>query len=142
MEMIRIPRRVVDELSNDVSRRYPEEACGLLVGKLDSGIRVVGYHVPVKNSYVGERNRRYLIDPLEYMRVEDEAASRGEIVVGVYHSHPDAPAIPSNFDHLNAVPFLSYVILSVSRGRVVEISAWFLNEVAWKLERDLLEVVE
>lgn len=83
-----------------------------------------------------------MIDPMEYMRVEDEATARGDMVVGVYHSHPDAPAIPSNYDHLHAVPFLSYVIMSISRGKVVEISAWLLNEVTWRLERDVLEITE
>ncbi|MEM0381508.1 MAG: M67 family metallopeptidase [Nitrososphaerota archaeon] len=140
--MIRVPRRVVDQLSSDASRRYPEEACGLLIGRLDSGVRIVTRHMPVKNSYMGERNRRYLIDPFEYMRIEDEAAQMGEMVVGVYHSHPDAPAIPSSYDHLQAVPFLTYVIISVSRGKVIEISAWFLNEVTWKLERESMEVTE
>lgn len=140
--MIKLPRNILDEISSDVLKRYPEEACGLLIGKFDSGVRIVNCHVPVKNSYIGERNRRYLIDPLEYMRVEDEVSSRGDMIVGVYHSHPDAPAIPSSFDNLNAIPFLGYVILSVSRGRVVEASAWLLDEVSWKLERDFLEILD
>ncbi|MEM0445243.1 MAG: M67 family metallopeptidase [Nitrososphaerota archaeon] len=140
--MIRIPRRVVDEISSDVVKRYPEEACGLLIGRLESGVRLVSRYTPVKNSYLGERNRRYLIDPMEYMRIDDEVSSRGEMIVGVYHSHPDAPALPSSFDNQQAVPFLSYVILSVLRGRVVEISAWLLDEVSWKLERDKMEILD
>lgn len=140
--MIRIPRRVLEKLSRDVSQQYPEEACGLLIGRLNSGVRVVNYHRPMKNVYVGERSRRFLINPLEYMQVEDEAALRGEVVLGVYHSHPDAPAIPSNYDHLHAVPFLAYLILSVSRGKVVEVSAWLLDEVTWRLERAALEIIE
>jgi len=140
--MIRIPRRVVEEMASDAASRYPEEACGLLIGRIDSGLRLVHRISPARNAYAGEKRRRYMIDPIEYKRVEDETVGMSEIIVGVYHSHPDAPAIPSDHDNSYAVPFLSYVILSVSRGRVAEITAWYLDEVVWRLQRDTFEIVD
>jgi proteasome lid subunit RPN8/RPN11 len=140
--MIRISRSVLWGISEHVLSKYPEEACGFLVGKIEGGVRFVDRHVPARNSYTGEKSRRYLIDPLEYKAVEDMAEQSGLSIVGVYHSHPNAPAIPSEFDNSNAVPFLSYLIVSAMRGAIAEFSSWVLNEVTGRLERESLEFYE
>jgi proteasome lid subunit RPN8/RPN11 len=140
--MIRIPREVLRSISESCSARYPEEACGFLIGRIEGGVRIVSRHTPARNSHRGDKNRRYLIDPLEYKAVEDETERAGLSIVGVYHSHPDAPAIPSEYDNLQAVPFLTYLIISVRRGTPVEFSSWVLNEITGRLERDYLEILD
>jgi proteasome lid subunit RPN8/RPN11 len=62
-------------------------------------------------------------------------------VLGIFHSHPDAPAVPSTYDREHAVPTFSYVILSVRRGRVEEIAAWRIDESTWRFEEEQLEIV-
>jgi proteasome lid subunit RPN8/RPN11 len=74
-----------------------------------------------------ERNR-FLIHPLEQLRVEKDARARGLDVLGYYHSHPDHPARPSNYDREHAWPWYSYVIISVERGSPRDLTSWVLAE--------------
>ncbi|MCS7117822.1 MAG: M67 family metallopeptidase [Thaumarchaeota archaeon] len=132
--MLRLRREHLDEIRSHVSSVYPEEGCGLLVGRVVNGVREVGRIVPMKNVYNGSRRNRYSIDPLEYVKVENEASGRNEVVLGVYHSHPDYPAVPSNYDLEHAVPEFTYVIVSISGKEVRGISAWRLNDVLRQFE--------
>jgi proteasome lid subunit RPN8/RPN11 len=74
------------------------------------------------------RHNRYLLTPQDYLAGELEAASQGLDVIGVFHSHPDHPNRPSEFDRQWAMPFLSYVITSVNAGAAVESRAWLLAD--------------
>ncbi len=74
-----------------------------------------------------EKNR-FLIDPLDQLRVEKEARKRGLDVLGYYHSHPDHPARPSNYDRDHAWPWYSYVIIAVEKGTPKELTSWVLVE--------------
>ena len=74
-----------------------------------------------------ERNR-FLIDPLDQLRVEKDARARGLEVLGYYHSHPDHPARPSKYDREHAWPWYSYVIISVERGIAKDLTCWVLAE--------------
>ncbi|MEM3040538.1 MAG: Mov34/MPN/PAD-1 family protein, partial [Nitrososphaerota archaeon] len=71
--VIKIPRKIMDEMSRHALRAYPEEGCGLLIGVINSGIREIVKCIPMSNVYEGSRRNRYSIDPLEYMKIEDEA---------------------------------------------------------------------
>ncbi len=73
-----------------------------------------------------ERGRRYLIGPDDVVALERQAARDGLRVVGYYHSHPDAPAIPSDYDREHAWPWYIYLIVSVRDGRATEARAWRL----------------
>ncbi|MCX8203630.1 MAG: M67 family metallopeptidase [Nitrososphaeria archaeon] len=132
--MIRLKRAHVEEMRSHLASVYPEEGCGLLVGRVVNGVREVERLVPMRNVYNGSRRNRYSIDPLEYVKVEREAAERGEVVLGVYHSHPDYPAVPSSHDLEHAVPEFTYVIVSISGRDVKGISAWRLDEVLRRFE--------
>jgi proteasome lid subunit RPN8/RPN11 len=76
----------------------------------------------------GARHNRYLLTAEDYLRGEQEAARRGLDVLGVFHSHPDHPNRPSEFDREWAMPWFSYIITSVQAGRAVESRAWVLSE--------------
>lgn len=110
------------------------------MGRVVNGVREVGRIVPMRNVFNGSRRNRYSIDPLEYVKVESEAMRLGEVVLGVYHSHPDYPAVPSSYDLEHAVPEFTYVIVSISGREVKGISAWRLNEVVRQFEIEDMSV--
>ncbi len=108
---------------------YPHECCGFLLGADAGGAREVSALLPLANAReAGERYHRFLITPDDVLEAEEAAAARGLDVIGVYHSHPDHAARPSEFDREHALPWWSYVITSVAKGRAVESRAWRLEE--------------
>lgn len=74
------------------------------------------------------RERRYVIDPLEILRVEKDLSGTGRDVLGYYHSHPNHPAEPSEFDRGHAWPWYTYVILSIVDRRPADLRAWVLDD--------------
>lgn len=128
--MIRIGEQHLEEIKRHAEREYPRECCGLLIGRMEGGWRDVSETYPVKNSWeAGPQNDRMLISPLDYARAEREAGKKGLGVVGDYHSHPDHPAVPSQFD-LEHSPWatMSYIVVSVREGRAAELRSWELAE--------------
>jgi len=108
---------------------YPHECCGLLIGCFDAdGRKSVLETYPITNSReeAAKRNR-FLIAPDELMRGEKYARSIRRDVVGFYHSHPDHPAVPSQFDLDHAWPVYSYIIVSVYSGRAQELLSYELR---------------
>jgi len=87
-----------------------------------------------------ERNR-FLINPLDQMRVEKDARERGLEVLGYYHSHPDHPARPSLYDREHAWPWYSYVIVSVERGIAKDLTCWVLAEDRNMFQPEHVEIV-
>lgn len=106
---------------------YPEECCGFLLG-LDGETRSVQGVIPAKNINQDSRTNRYNIDPMELVRADDEARRSNQTLIGIYHSHPDAPAQPSEFDLEHAWPWYTYLVLSVRNGEPKDASAWTLSE--------------
>ncbi|MDI3342029.1 MAG: M67 family metallopeptidase [Sphaerobacter sp.] len=106
---------------------YPEECCGVLLGRVLPQARVVERLVPITNRWdAGERSRRFLIGPDDVLRAERESRQQGYEVLGFYHSHPDDLARPSAFDREHAWPWYVYVIASIRHGRWETSAAWQL----------------
>lgn len=105
---------------------YPNECCGLIVGNYER--REAGKLFPMKNGFDGSTRNRYRIDPKEHLSVEKQARATGQDVIGIYHSHPDVEARPSEFDREHAWPGYTYVIASVKKGRADQVRAWSLRE--------------
>ena len=74
-----------------------------------------------------EQHHRYAMTPQDWMRLEDEADEQGLTLVGYYHSHPDSPAIPSDYDRDHALPNFVYIITSVQDGKAVDMKVWRLK---------------
>lgn len=134
----------LDAIRQHGARDYPNECCGILLGRANGANKEVLEVVPIKNLRLdaaraqdilplespgreSERNR-FLIDPLEQLKVEKDARARGLDVVGYYHSHPDHLARPSEYDREHAWPWYSYVIVSVERGEAKDLNSWVLAE--------------
>jgi proteasome lid subunit RPN8/RPN11 len=124
--MIAITRKQGDDIRRHAEAEYPHECCGLLVGRFaEDGRKVVAEVYPVSNAREEkDRHNRSLILPQEYMRGERYARERGLEVVGNYHSHPDHPAVPSQFDLDHAWPTWSYIIVSVREGTASDLRSW------------------
>lgn len=108
-------------------RTYPLECCGFLYGT-EHPDRTIILSKPVDNSQKGEKKRRYQISTLDYIKAEQFAIRNNLTLLGVYHSHPDHPAMPSDFDTQHALPFFSYLIVSVENKEVKEMISWRLND--------------
>lgn len=107
---------------------YPEEGAGFLLGNGADPRRVTAILALPNSREDGARHNRYLITAQDMLRSEQEAARLGLDVVGVFHSHPDHPNRPSEFDREWALPWFSYIITSVQSGRAVESRSWRLQE--------------
>ncbi len=110
---------------------YPEECCGFLLGLDDSKknrVRTIHRALSASNANQESRRTRYNIDPVEYIRADEEARRSNLNLVGFYHSHPDAPARPSQFDLNNAWAWYTYMVLSVQNGIPKDVFAWVLSE--------------
>jgi len=131
--LIKLSARLLEEIERHAEREYPRECCGLLVGRITDGGRTREVHAtyPVANifSEEAERHHRMAIEPLEYARAERLHAAEGLGVVGNYHSHPDHPAVPSQYDleHLAPWPTMSYVVISVLEGKASDLRSWELE---------------
>ena len=133
--MICLSRSLVAELFAYLAGHYPHEACGLFVGTRGGPDGdVVTAIRPVANLNTERAADRYELDPKGWMAVEKEARGRGEIILGVYHSHPDHPARPSPTDLERAWPDLVYLIASIRGGTAAEWTCWTLNEAAKRFD--------
>ena len=123
------------------ARAYPNECCGIMFGIDRDGRRIVQRLLPVENTFdEGERYHRFSISPQQLMAAEKEAAESGQLVLGFYHSHPDAPARPSEYDRQRAWPFYSYVIVSIANRQPIDMTSWLLDEQTGAFSRqDILE---
>jgi proteasome lid subunit RPN8/RPN11 len=108
---------------------YPDECCGFLIGEIgEAGVKTVKSVRAIDNSREdGERYHRFLITPEDMLRAEQAARSMKLDVIGFYHSHPDHPSAPSDYDKEHALPFYSYVIISVKQGKSEELTSWELT---------------
>jgi proteasome lid subunit RPN8/RPN11 len=112
---------------NHASSTYPEECCGFLLGT-DSVPRTIRRALSAKNTNRCSRKNRFNIDPMELVRADEEARRANLELIGIYHSHPDAPAQPSQVDLENAWPTYTYLVVSVQNGEPKGVAAWILSE--------------
>jgi proteasome lid subunit RPN8/RPN11 len=109
---------------------YPEECCGVLIGResADRSGASVERIVAADNERAESRHNRYVISPQALLKAQREARASGLDIVGYYHSHPDHPARPSEFDREHAWPGTSYVIVSIEKGKAVDCRSWRLSD--------------
>ncbi len=138
--MITIQPIARDLIMKDAVQAFPDECCGFLFGEEDSeGNRTISDIQVVNNAKEGDKRRRFEIAPLDYMRAEQYAEENNQLLLGVYHSHPNHPAIPSEHDRVAAQPWFSYVIISVLEGKIGPVRSWRLNDEA-QFEEETVQV--
>ena len=114
---------------------YPSETCGILIGRCDDEEAEVEEVTAARNLNVERARDRYELDPAALLVADEAARNRGLEIIGVWHSHPDHPAVPSETDRAQAWRGWSYVIVSVSRGGVEDLRSWRLNGADFVEER-------
>jgi proteasome lid subunit RPN8/RPN11 len=135
---VKISRQLLDQIHRHLEPGYPNESCGVMLGK--DG--VVTEIVAADNQRTDSARNRYLIDPLAYLKIEREADKRGLQVLGIYHSHPDVAARPSQVDLDHAGPNFSYLIVSVCKGKAVESNSWRLRDDRSMFDQETVEISE
>ncbi|MCS7208182.1 MAG: M67 family metallopeptidase [Fimbriimonadales bacterium] len=107
---------------------YPHECCGALLGREEGALRVIQQIIRLANERADERERRFYVSPQQVLMAERHARETGLLLLGFYHSHPDHPAAPSEYDREHALPYYSYPIVSVVQGVPTELRSWRLRE--------------
>lgn len=135
---LRLSPNHLQAIQSHADRTYPNECCGLLLGQVEAGETVVVTVRSVENSWslegaeLADRSlsqaRRYWIAPAAMLAAMREARDRHLAVIGIYHSHPDNPAVPSECDRAAAWPQYSYVIVSVQQGQSQDCQSWVLDD--------------
>lgn len=133
---MKITKGLLAAIHQHLENGYPHEACGVLLGRGQTVTEIV----PATNTRTDSAHNRYLIDPRDYMRIERDADQRGLQVLGIYHSHPDCPARPSQYDLDHAWPDLTYLIVSVMQGKATENLAWRLRDDRSQFDPEPVEI--
>src|SRR5438046_3843399 len=119
---------VSEAVASDIRRHgeetYPHECCGALVGR-DGRVTAA---VALPNTTEEGPRRRFLVRPSDYREAERRATELGGELLGFYHSHPDHPARPSQYDLDHAWPTFAYIIVSVMAGQPDAMTVWYLKE--------------
>lgn len=139
MNRLVISGRHLQTVARHAAMSYPDECCGVLIGHVSADATVVERVLSVGNERQDSRHNRYLISPETVLAAHKEARALGLDVVGYYHSHPDHPAQPSDFDREHAWPGVSYLIVSVRKRQVVDARSWRLADDRERFDEEIID---
>ena len=140
---IQIESEIMNRIQIIGEAAYPEEAAGFIFGLDLNGQRIAKEICEVRNSKEnGKRHNRYLITPKDFFQGEIAAEEKGLEVIGVFHSHPDHPDQPSEFDKERAMPWFSYVITSVEKGIAISSRSWRLLDDRSRFQEEKITSVQ
>ena len=134
---ITVSSKAWETMKQDAEARFPYECCGFFYGN-SGDEKTVSDVLVIQNTKAGDQRRRFEISPEDYMQGEKYAIQNGLDLLGVYHSHPNHPARPSEHDRVSAVPVFSYIIISVMEGFSDEVTSWQLNDKATFEKEELI----
>ncbi len=141
MKKLILDQKTISEIQRNGEEAYPDEGAGLIFGKDVSGNRTAIEIYPLKNSKNEDsRHNRYLITAKDMLLGETEAEKKGLDVIGIFHSHPDHPAKPSQFDLDWALPWYSYIISSIENGEATISRSWQLKDDRTKFIEEIIEI--
>ena len=139
--MLEIKAEHLQVIKQEAIKFYPHECCGLLVGTKQNDRTSIIEVIPTLNDWENQKQifsqfdnyddrqcrDTFSIDPLTMLQVQKQAREKKLAIVGIYHSHPDHPAIPSEFDRKFAWQEYSYIIVTVAKKSVTDLRSWILN---------------
>ena len=137
--MLAVSKDLIEQINAHVQEAYPEEGAGFLLGEDGQ----VVYVLSLPNAREDEaRHNRFLFTPEDYLKAELKADELGLSLIGVFHSHPDCPNVPSEYDREWAQPFFSYIITRVDEGKAVNSRSWRLIEDRSKYEEEEIKITD
>jgi proteasome lid subunit RPN8/RPN11 len=139
--MLRVGEALIEKIHEHGARDYPNECCGALLGREEGADRTVLGLVPLVNQRNDSPRDRFSITSDDVRLAEKEASAQGWELIGWYHSHPDSPARPSEFDREHAWPWYSYIIFQVEKGEPREMRSWRLDDDRAKYEEEAIEFI-
>lgn len=137
--MIELPKAIVAAIVEHARDAAPEECCGFLIGSEREPRRVVEAR-RARNVAEEDRRRRYRVDPVELLHADEDARAKRLDLIGIYHSHPDHPAVPSEYDRTHAVTWYTYVIQGIVDREPGELTAWRFDGSKGRFEPEDLRV--
>jgi proteasome lid subunit RPN8/RPN11 len=140
--MLQLTPEQREQMTVHGERIYPHECCGFLIGTRQEGRKRVDEVRPAGNARDDSPQNRYLITPEEMLHAERDARRAGREILGFYHSHPDVPARPSQYDLDHAWPVYSFLIMSVNKGHATAMHSWVLEEDRSRFEEEPIVVEE
>jgi proteasome lid subunit RPN8/RPN11 len=136
-----LPPTLFRQIQSEGESGYPNEICGMIFGRDVGGQRVAAKLVAGKNVFeADEQYHRFSIDPLQQLKAEKAAEKEGLALLGYYHSHPDHPARPSQYDLDHAWEYYAYVIVAIAKGKAVDMTSWVLKVEGEKREFEKQEI--
>ena len=138
---LQISQRILNDLHAHLEEAYPGEGAGFLLGEANGDPRVVSAIFKLPNARdEADQHNRYLLTAQDMLLSEKEAARLGLDIIGVFHSHPDCPNVPSEFDREWAMPWFSYIISRVDVGVAVNARSWRLADDRETFEEETIQI--
>jgi proteasome lid subunit RPN8/RPN11 len=125
--MIKINSGAWETMVAHAQSTFPDECCGVMVGKIDGDTKLVTTAIGLENAYKGKQEDRYEIRPEDLLAADKNARAQGLDLVGIFHSHPDCDAYFSKTDLENSCPWYSFVVLSIKGGKFDHANSFLPN---------------
>jgi len=126
--VVKIKRQINDKLIEICEKGFPNEVCGVLIGKKNKEIFIIDDYYICENLNKERSIDRYELNPIDYIKAEDRAKKSNASIIGIYHSHPNHPAIASETDKMFAWPDMAYLIYSIYDGKFKNLISWQIDE--------------
>lgn len=140
---IAIPGKILERILAHGEKSYPQEGAGLMLGRLSGETRCVEDLLFLENAREDSaRHNRYLITAADMLEGEKHAERLGLSILGIFHSHPDHPNQPSEYDLEHAIPWYSYLITTVRGGKAAGSKCWRLRDDRSGFEQEQLVLLD
>ncbi len=133
----KIHKKAFENMISHAEEGYPHEVCGVMIGKDET----VEYCIRCNNLNTERAHDRYELDPKSYKEADEWARKKGLDIIGIYHSHPDHPSKPSQFDFDRAWPDWGYIIFSINNGKYSDARLWYVDEGSNQFVEQKYEIV-
>ncbi|MGA3205307.1 MAG: M67 family metallopeptidase [Bryobacteraceae bacterium] len=125
--MIKINSEAWKTMVDHAQSTFPDECCGVMVGRIEGQDKLVTAAFALENAYKGKQEDRYEIRPEDLLAADKNARAEGLDLIGIFHSHPDCDAYFSKTDLENSCPWYSFVVLSVKGGKFDHANSFLPN---------------
>jgi proteasome lid subunit RPN8/RPN11 len=139
--VVEIPKFLNDKLISICEEGFPNEVCGVLIGKIINNNYKISTSMACKNLNEKRSTDRYVLNQKDYIKADKEARKQNLDIIGIYHSHPNHPAIASDTDKRLAQERYIYLIYSIYKKKYTNLLGWILNEEEDKMEGAKIEIL-